>query len=180
ERFLRYAAAERRGVLWVLGDVARMPVAPGSVDRVLMSLLLHRVPDPAAVIAEAARILRPGGMILIKTVAPEDAAVAVPYRFFPAMVAAQRSRMPATDALAAWIEQAGLGEPQVHRIVRERRLRPDELEQEIRSAVPVRYPEMDPEQLEDGLARMHTELAAQPIEPRINTVLVAVKPDRAW
>lgn len=97
ERFLQHAAAERSRstVRWAVADVARFPVRSESIDCVLMSLLLHRVPEPAAVIRDAARILRPGGVLVVKTVVPDDAAAAVPYRFFPAMVAAQRRRLPA-------------------------------------------------------------------------------------
>ncbi|MFC8515567.1 class I SAM-dependent methyltransferase [Streptomyces sp. NPDC057257] len=56
----------------VCGDATRLPVATDSVDAVVLVWLLHLLPDPAAVLAEAARVLRPGGR-LITTVDKDDA-----------------------------------------------------------------------------------------------------------
>ena len=57
------AAAERRGVRLDLRDsVAERTELPGqSVDSVISSLVLCTVTDPAGVLAEIRRILRPGG-----------------------------------------------------------------------------------------------------------------------
>jgi SAM-dependent methyltransferase len=57
------AAAERRGVRLELRDrVAERTELPGqSVDSVISSLVLCTVADPAGVLAEVRRILRPGG-----------------------------------------------------------------------------------------------------------------------
>jgi ubiquinone/menaquinone biosynthesis C-methylase UbiE len=45
-----------------VGDVHRLTLAAGSVDRVHTDRVLQHVDDPVVVIAEAARILRPGGV----------------------------------------------------------------------------------------------------------------------
>jgi ubiquinone/menaquinone biosynthesis C-methylase UbiE len=41
-----------------------LPLADSSVDTAVFTLVLCRVPDPAAALAEAARVLRPGGRLL--------------------------------------------------------------------------------------------------------------------
>lgn len=45
-------------------DAGALPAADGSVDNVVFSLVLCTVPDPAQALAEARRVLRPGGRLL--------------------------------------------------------------------------------------------------------------------
>ncbi|MEO5511763.1 MAG: metalloregulator ArsR/SmtB family transcription factor [Longimicrobiales bacterium] len=47
------------------GDLESVPIATGSVDVVLLFLVLHYVPDVSRAIGEAVRILRSGGRVLI-------------------------------------------------------------------------------------------------------------------
>lgn len=51
----------------VTGEATRLPIRSGGVDAVVLVWLLHLLPDAAPVLAEAARVLRPGG-VLITTV----------------------------------------------------------------------------------------------------------------
>jgi ubiquinone/menaquinone biosynthesis C-methylase UbiE/DNA-binding transcriptional ArsR family regulator len=56
----------------VQGDFADLPFAPASFDTVLLHQVLHFAPDPAPALAEAARVLRPGGRIAIVDFASHD------------------------------------------------------------------------------------------------------------
>jgi len=48
-----------------------LPLADGSVDRVLLANVAHELPDRAATFAELGRILRPGGFLLIVDWSPD-------------------------------------------------------------------------------------------------------------
>src|SRR5690606_35641423 len=55
-----------------LGDLYTPPVDRNSNDLVTMHQVLHYLEDPAAAIYEAARLLRPGGRLVIVDFAPHD------------------------------------------------------------------------------------------------------------
>lgn len=54
----------------VVGDAAQLPLRDASVDVVVAALLLSFVPDRRAVLAEAARVLRPGGVLVLSDLHP--------------------------------------------------------------------------------------------------------------
>ena len=54
-------AADRLGSRVAVADVHRLPFATGSMAGTYATWLLHLVADPGAVLAEVARVLRPGG-----------------------------------------------------------------------------------------------------------------------
>jgi SAM-dependent methyltransferase len=54
------------------GPLERLPVEGGELDVALLVLVLHHVADPAAVLTEAARVVRPGGRLLIADMLPHD------------------------------------------------------------------------------------------------------------
>jgi ArsR family transcriptional regulator len=62
------ALARRRrvsNVVWKRGELEALPLADGSVDVALLSQALHHAESPDAAVAEAARITRPGGRVLV-------------------------------------------------------------------------------------------------------------------
>jgi ubiquinone/menaquinone biosynthesis C-methylase UbiE len=61
------AAAELRQ-----GDMYALPLGPGSADTVIVHQVLHYAQQPAAAVAEAARLLAPGGRLLIVDFAPHE------------------------------------------------------------------------------------------------------------
>jgi ubiquinone/menaquinone biosynthesis C-methylase UbiE len=57
-------AGSGEGVAAIEAPAEGLPFAEDSVDTVVFTLVLCTVPDPAAALAEAARVLRPGGDLL--------------------------------------------------------------------------------------------------------------------
>lgn len=47
-------------------DVKSLDLPDDSFDAVFSNTILHHIPEPAAMLAEAARVLRPGGLLLIR------------------------------------------------------------------------------------------------------------------
>lgn len=54
------------------GDMYTLPFPADSFDAVAVHQVLHYAEDPGAVIAEAARVLRPGGRLAVADLAPHD------------------------------------------------------------------------------------------------------------
>lgn len=52
----------------------RLPLPDGSLDAVFGNMYLHHAPDPAAAIAEMARVLRPGGRLVLTDLDTHDQA----------------------------------------------------------------------------------------------------------
>lgn len=49
-----------------LGDSKQLSDPPGSYDAIISNSLVHHVPEPQSVLAEAWRVLRPGGLIFVR------------------------------------------------------------------------------------------------------------------
>jgi ArsR family transcriptional regulator len=54
------------------GELEALPIEDGALDAAVLSLALHLAPEPARVLAEAARVLRPGGRLLIVDMMPHE------------------------------------------------------------------------------------------------------------
>ncbi len=55
-----------------LADMYRLPLSETSFDIAVLQMVLHYAEDPAGVLAEAARVLRPGGRLLVVDLARHD------------------------------------------------------------------------------------------------------------
>jgi len=111
----------------VQAPAAELPFEDDRFDTAVFTLVLCTVPDPAAALAEAARILRPGGQLLfVEHVRAEDPALARwqdrlerPWRFCGDGCHCNRDTVAAIEATALKLEEVEKGElPKAPPIVR--------------------------------------------------------------
>jgi ArsR family transcriptional regulator len=81
-------------------DMYRLPLPDGGFDVVTLQMVLHYAEDPAAALAEAARVLNPGGILVVVDLAPHARAD---------LLGRHAHRWPGFDdaQLAGWLGAAG-------------------------------------------------------------------------
>lgn len=101
--------AERRrvtNITWKRGEIERVPAADASFDVALLSQTLHHAADPGRAVHEAARVLRPGGRVLILDLRTHDESW-VRHKL------GDRWQGFDDETLSSWLTGAGLVTPRV-------------------------------------------------------------------
>lgn len=98
--------ARSRGLPAVRGDAGRLPIRADAVDAAVVVDAFHHLPDRGAALREAARVVAPGGVVVVRDFDPTT---------LPGRVAAEGealfgmgSQFVAADAAAAALTRAGL------------------------------------------------------------------------
>ena len=97
------------GVDLRLGEMSHLPLPDGSVDCVLLNMVLHHAADPPAVLAEIHRVLGPGGGLLVADLARHEREAA------REQLADQWLGFDETE-ITGWLRTAGFSEVALDRI----------------------------------------------------------------
>lgn len=94
-------------VWWVRSDAQQLAFRSGALQCVFMSLVLHHVDDAQRVMGECCRILRAGGVCLVRTTGHDDMEGMPVYRFFPRIADIDRNRLPEIGVIENSMRRAG-------------------------------------------------------------------------
>ena len=105
------AVAEREhvhpGVTYVAGSGERIPLPDASCDGAHLSYVLHHLEDRDACARELRRVMRPGGVVIVRGAFRESLPDVPFFQWFPAALAIDEKRMPARADVIATFEPRG-------------------------------------------------------------------------
>lgn len=98
-----------RNVSFLQGDAGALPFPDGHFDAAVTRFAVHHFPDPARVMGEMARVLRPGGTAVVAdVVSSSDAEESRLHNALETLRDPSHARMLPREALRALVEGAGL------------------------------------------------------------------------
>lgn len=106
---VRLEKAGVEGVQLRQGDMTALPLKDSCADTVILHLVLHYAPSPSIALAEAARLLRPGGRLLLVDFAAHE-------QDELRRVHGHQRLGFADDRIEGWFEDAGLALEQTERV----------------------------------------------------------------
>ncbi len=110
----RFQEPATRAPLLVQASAPYMPFASASMDAVFMVMTFHCLPEPPRVLEEAARVLRPGGALVIADVDGRHW-MARPFEVVEHLFISPLTHAYTPEELTAMLERAGIGDVRVHK-----------------------------------------------------------------
>jgi len=107
-RAIAEESARHPAVTYLAGRAERIPLPDASCDLVLLYLVLQHVEDRPAAAAEMARILRPGGRLLLRNPFADRLPDLLWYRYFPRARVVEAEMFPTLGEATATFAAAGL------------------------------------------------------------------------
>jgi SAM-dependent methyltransferase len=152
-----------------------------SFDCGLMSLMMHHIDDHLTTFRGVYRILRFGGIFLIRQGTLEQILNDVTHRFFPEAVSIDLARTPLRSQVEEWLRRAGFEDVQAELVKQTTYPSNDGLLRELRLRVRSVLRMISDEAFEAGLRRVEEYVREHPEDESLRqdlfTVFSARKPD---
>jgi ubiquinone/menaquinone biosynthesis C-methylase UbiE len=108
-REIAQESAPHPGVTYLDGSAEQIPLPDNSCDVALLYLVLHHVTRREQAAAELARVLRPGGRLLIRSTFLEHTPDLLWYNYFPSARAVEKRIFPTLAEVERTFAAAGFG-----------------------------------------------------------------------
>lgn len=154
------ASAGHPAVRYLAGEAARIPLDDHSVDAVLMFLSFHHVPDRAAGAAEIARVLKPGGRLLLRTPFSDRMTGGWWQSFFPRALEIEKQMFPTLGEVTDVFAAVGLTPLALVEVVETYAGSQAEAAAKLRLRAISTFEHMTEAEIEDGFARMDAHIAS--------------------
>jgi SAM-dependent methyltransferase len=155
-------ARAARGVGWRQASAERLPFRAGWFDGAHAHLVMHLLDDRPAALHELARVLSPGGRLVLISFRPEhfDRFHLNPY--FPSIVAIDQARFPDPAVLVHETAIAGFAEVAERGLIQRVALEPADVLERVRGRYISTLHLLSEDEYREGLARLECDLAHRP------------------
>ena len=148
-------------VRYLAGQAEAVPVRDRCVDLALLSRVIHHLPDRAVCARELARVLRPGGTVVIRTTFRErlDALV---YSYWPRLRAVDPGRFPGQDEVIGEFTGAGFSVASVRSFGQPVAASLREYSDRMAARGQAKFGYLTPAQFAAGLRQLRFDASAEP------------------
>jgi SAM-dependent methyltransferase len=152
-----------------------LPFRDGWFERAVLVLVVHLV-DRRRALGELARVLAPGGRLVIATFRPENFDRIWLARFFPSLPSIDKARFPEPETLARELAEAGFSAARVRDVSQSASVTREEALERLRGRFISTLWLLPEDEYRAGLERAERELGEETVYAREWAIVVAERP----